>query len=166
MNWLDLVILAVLGWFAFTGLSAGILRESLTFLGAVFGILLAGLLYKRLADDLSIFTDNESAARIAAFVLIFAAVFLAGQIGAVLLKSAASMLMLGSFDHTAGLVFGLLKGFVVVEGALILCVRYHVAYVSDALPGSFLTPVFLDGLPVLLNILPAEFRTAVEKFQT
>ncbi|MBI2761378.1 MAG: CvpA family protein [Chloroflexi bacterium] len=166
MNWLDFVILAVLGWFAFAGLSSGILRESLTFFGAVAGVVLAGQLYKRLADDLSIFTDNEQAARIAAFIVIFAAVFFAAQIGAILLKNAASVLMLGSLDHTAGLIFGFLKGFVLVEAALILFSRYNVDVISDAIDGSLVTPLFLDGVPLLLNVLPGEFRTAVEKIRT
>lgn len=164
MNWLDIVILVTLGWFAFAGLSAGILRESVTFLGAVLGVVLAGVLYQQLAEDLSVFGAEGTTARIIAFIAIFGAVFLAGQIGAVLLKGAATALMLGSVDHTAGLVFGILKGFVIVEGALILFTRYHITAVSGAIDGSFLSPVFLDGLPVLLNVLPSEFRTAVESF--
>ncbi len=164
MNWLDLVIVAILVWFAFAGLSSGILRESVTLLGAVVGVILAGQLYKQLADDLTVFTDSDRVANISAFIAIFAAVFLGGQILATLLKRTASLLMLGSLDHFAGLVFGFLKGFIVVEAALILFAGYRVATLTSAMDGSLLTPFFLDGLPFLLNVLPSEFRTAVERF--
>ena len=164
MNWLDLLILAILAWFAFAGLSAGILRESVTLLAAILGVVLAGQRYRRLADDFAIFTDNSRIASVAAFLAIFAAVFLAGQIVAVMLKRAASLLMLGPLDHLAGLAFGLLKGFVLVEAALIVFAAYRVAVIAEAMDGSLLTPVFLDGLPILLSILPREFRNAVENF--
>lgn len=164
MNWLDIVIIATLAWFAFAGLSAGILRESVTLLGTVAGVILAGQLYKRLADDLTIFTSSTRAANIAAFIAIFAAVFLAGQIAALLLKRTASLLMLGPLDHLAGLAFGLVKGFVVIEGALILFAGYRIDIITRGMDGSLLTPFFLDGLPLLLNVLPGEFRAAVERF--
>lgn len=164
MNWLDIVILLTLVWFAFAGLSSGILRESVTFAAAVAGVLLAGMLYKQLADDLSVVTTNERAATIAAFAAIFGAVFLAGQLVATLLKRAAALLMLGPLDHLAGLAFGLLKGFVLVEAALFLFAAYGVKVVTHAMTGSFLTPFFLDGMPVLLALLPGEFRNAVDRF--
>jgi membrane protein required for colicin V production len=164
MNWLDLVIIGILAWFALAGLSAGILRESVTLLGAILGVIVAGLLYRQLADDFSIFTDNQTAQNIAAFAAIFFSVFLAGQIAAMLLKRVASLLLLGPLDHLAGLAFGLMKGFVLVEAALIVLTRYRVDTLTRAMDGSLLTPVFLDGLPILLTILPREFRQAVEEF--
>lgn len=164
MNWLDLVIIAVLAWLALAGLSAGILREAVTLLGAVVGVALAGPLYKRLADDLLIFDISERTAHIVAFLAIFAAVWLAGQIAAILLKRVAALLMLGPLDRVGGLFFGLLKGFVVVEVVLILFAAYRIDRMTRAMDGSLLTPFFLDGLPVLLNILPGEFREAVERF--
>ena len=164
MNWLDFVIIGALAWFALTGLSAGILRELVTLLGVVLGVILAGLLYKQLADDLLIFPINQRTAHIAAFLAIFGAMFLAGQIVAVLLKRTAQLLLLGPIDALAGLLFGLLKGFVVVEAALILFAAYRVGVMTEAMDGSLLTPIFLDGLPILLSVLPGEFRDAVERF--
>ncbi len=164
MNWLDILILAVLAWFALAGLSAGILREAVTLLAAVLGVLVAGQLYKQLAADFAIFTDRTTVATIAAFLTLLGAVLLAGQIAAVLLKRTAALLMLGPLDHIAGLLFGLVKGFVLVEGLLFLFAGYRVEAITRAMDGSLLTPVFLQGLPVLLHLLPGEFRQAVERF--
>jgi len=72
--------------------------------------------------------------------------------------------MLGPLDHIGGLVFGLLKGFVLVEGLLILFAGYRVEALTRAMDGSLLTPLFLHGLPVLLHLLPGEFRQAVARF--
>ncbi len=164
MNWLDFLIIGLIGWFAFSGLSAGILRESVTLIAAVAGVVLAGLLYKPLAEDLSIITDSVTTARIAAFAAIFFAVFLAGQIAATLLKHTASLLMLGPLDHSAGLLFGIGKGVVVIEAALMLFAQYRVQRITEAMDSSLLTPLFLEGIPIVLRLLPGEFRQAVERF--
>lgn len=164
MNWLDFVILAILGWFAFTGLSAGILREGVTFLSAVLGTVLAGLLYRRLADDLSFVASSQNTRNIVAFVAIFAAIFLAGQVIAILLKQTASVLMLGSIDRTFGLLFGLLKAFVVIEVALFLFATHRLGFITNAIGGSLFSPIFLDGLPLVLALLPEQFTRAVERF--
>lgn len=164
MNWLDILILAILGWFAFTGLSAGILREGVTFLSAVLGTVLAGLLYRRLADDLSFVASSTNTRNIVAFIAIFAAIFLAGQVLAILLKQTASVLMLGSIDRTFGLLFGLLKAFVLIEVALFLFATHQVHFITSAIGNSFLAPIFIDGLPVVLALLPEQFTRAVERF--
>ena len=79
-----------------------------------------------------------------------------------LLKQTASLLMLGTFDHLLGAVFGFVKGMAIVE------VRPHPLrdlprlrpeeHIHDSMFG----PMFLDGIPVLLHVLPVEFKNAVE----
>lgn len=166
MNWLDVVIIATIVGFALAGLTSGLVREGVTFFAAIVGVVVAGTLYKPLADDLSIFTTDTRITNIIAFIAMFMAVFLAGYLLAVLLKRAASLLMLGTFDHLAGLFLGFLKGFVVIEAALILFTGYRIAVISPAIDHSFFSAFFLDGLPVLLSVLPNEFRVAVERLPT
>lgn len=165
MNLLDVLIVATIIWFALTGLSAGILREGVTFLAAVLGIIIAGQLYDPLANDLLVFNIGERTANVIAFLAIFGAVFLAGQVAAIMLKRAASLLMLGPLDQMAGLALGVLKGVVLVEGVLILFVGYPVDIITDAINGSLLSPFFLKGIPVLLSLLPQEFKDAVNAFK-
>lgn len=164
MNWLDIVILAIIAWFTFTAFSTGILREGVTLAATVLGVVLAGTFYQELSRDVLLFVENENTARIIAFLSIFAATFFAGQLAATLLKRAASLLLLGWADHLGGLVFGFAKGMLVVELLLIFFTTYHVRWVTGAIQDSALAPLFLDGIPVLLSLLPAEFRGAVEGF--
>ena len=164
MNWLDLVLLLTLVWFAIAGATAGLLRELVTLIAALIGVVLAGLLYDELAADILVMMDNTRSARIAGFLAIFAAVLGAGQIAAVLLKGVAMTLALGPLDRIGGLLLGLLKGIVIVEAILFLFARYHVASMVAAMDGSLVTPFFLHGLPFVLTFLPGEFRAAVDRF--
>ena len=160
MNWLDGVILAVLIWFIFAAFTAGFIREVVTIVSVVLGVVLAGLFYERLADDLKTFIDSDRAARTAAFLAIFGATALAGQVAAMLLKETASLLMLGTFDQLAGAVFGFAKGVVIIQVVLILFATYPSLGLGRAISDSSLSPLFIERGPILLRVLPAEFDAA------
>jgi len=160
VNWLDGVILVLLIWFIFSAFTAGLIREVVTIVSAVLGVVLAGLFYERLADDIGAFVDSDRAARIAAFLVIFGAIVLAGQVAAWLLKETASFLMLGAFDQLGGAVFGFVKGIVIIQVLLILFATYPSLHLDDAISDSSLSPFFLERAPILLQVLPAEFDAA------
>ena len=86
-----------------------------------------------------------------------------GQVAAMALRRFAALLLLGPFDHLGGALFGFLKGVLIVEVVLILVTAFPVAAsLQQAINDSVLAPVFLDGLPVMLKLLPGEFSEAVD----
>jgi membrane protein required for colicin V production len=111
-----------------------------------------------------VFIDNETTARAIGFLALLGAIFLTGQLIAIMLKQVAAILLLGWADRMGGALFGLLKGLVVVEVLLILFVRYPRLGLDDAIEDSGLASVFLDAASVLLIILPADFERAVDAF--
>lgn len=164
MNWIDIVILLTLAWFTFAAFHAGLIREVITVLGAVLAVALAGLFYQELAEDVEVAVNDPETAEIIAFAIIFGAVILASQLMAMLLKTAASMLLLGLFDSLAGAVFGLIKGLVFVEIALIFAITFPKLGLVDHVEGSVIAPFFLDAIPFLKVILPNEFEIAIDNF--
>jgi membrane protein required for colicin V production len=162
MNYVDIAIVVLVAWFTFSAFSAGIIREVVTMTGVALGVVLAGLFYQDLASDVKLAVDNDNAANIIAFLVIFGACFLAGQLAGMLLKHTASLLMLGTFDHLFGAAFGFVKGMVIVEVALILFVTFPAFGLKDHIRDSMFGPMFLDGIPILLRVLPVEFRNAVD----
>ncbi|MGQ9572946.1 MAG: CvpA family protein [Dehalococcoidia bacterium] len=164
MNWLDPVIVIVIAWFTFAAFRAGIIREVVTVLALVVGVLAAGFYYNDLAQDVLLFIDDDTAANVLAFVMLFGSAALGGQLAAFLLKQVAGLLCLGWLDHLAGAAFGFLKGLILVEVFLILFTTYPYLGLGDAIRGSAIAPLFLDRGPVLLKLLPSEFNDAVEAF--
>jgi len=163
MNWLDIVIILIVAFFAATAFSAGLIRELVTLVSVVVGIAVAGLFYDDLARDVLVFIDNKDTANIVAFLMLLGAIYLAGQLIAIMLKQVTAILLLGWADRLGGALFGLLKGLVVVEMLLIAFVTFDVG-LDDAIDDSGLASVFLDAIPVLLLILPNEFEQAVDAF--
>jgi uncharacterized membrane protein required for colicin V production len=117
-----------------------------------------------LAKDVGVGVDNAQTAEIVSFAIIFGAVILATQLVAIFLKQTAQLLMLGIFDSMGGAFIGLLKGFILVEIALIVAITFPNLNLVDDVEGSAFAPFFLDLLPVLKYILPTEFKTALSEF--
>ncbi len=164
MNWLDIAIVLIVAFFATTAFSAGLIRELVTLVSAVVGVVVAGLFHDDLARDVLVFIDDDQAARAIGFLVLLGAIYLAGQLIAIMLKQVAAILLLGWADRLGGALFGLLKGLVVVEVLLILFVTYPQLDLDDAIEDSGLASMFLDAASVLLIILPDEFERAVNAF--
>jgi uncharacterized membrane protein required for colicin V production len=164
LSWIDIAILATMIWFTYAAFHAGMIREVITIAGAVFAVALAGLFYEELAEDVRVAVDDEETARIIAFAMIFGATILAAQLTALFLKQAASLLLLGLADSVGGAVVGFIKGFIFVEIALILAITFGSLGLEETVDDSALAPIFLDFLPFLKLILPAEFKDAVNGF--
>ena len=92
-----------------------------------------------------------------------AGIVVVGHIGGITLRRLAAILMLGPFARLGGALFGFAKGLLLVE---ILLIAVSASPVSsrfgEAIDRSALAPVFLDGVPVMLRLLPDEFSEALE----
>ncbi|MCH7511259.1 MAG: CvpA family protein [Chloroflexi bacterium] len=164
MNWLDIVIVLVIAFFAISAFRAGLIREVVTLVSVAVGVVVAGLFYDDLARDVLVFINDHDARQVVAFLILLGAVYLAGQLIAGMLKRAASLLLLGMADHAGGALFGLIKGLIVVEVLLILLVTYPQLGLQSDIDGSAIASVFLDAAPLLLLVLPDEFEQAVDAF--
>ena len=167
MNWLDGAILVVVLWFTIAAFQAGVIREIITVVAVIPGVVLAGLLYKELADDVLVFIDSETVARIIAFGAIFGATALAGQALAMVLKPTVNLLQLGILDQLAGAAFGFVKAILFIQIFLIVFVTYPEWGLGDTIENSFfgsLTVEMVDAAPVIVRMLPDEFENEVKNF--
>ena len=164
MNWLDVVVILLLAGFTFAAYSSGLIREVITLVAVVAGILIAGALYQRLAADVLVFIDNDDAAEAVAFLALFGGVYLMGQIGAYVLKTGASLLMLGPLDHLGGAAFGFVKGVLVIEMLLIVFAAYPSLHLDTAVDNSVVARQLVDNLGFLLHILPSNFDHRIDEF--
>jgi membrane protein required for colicin V production len=107
---------------------------------------------------------SEDAARAVAFLVLFGAVYLIGQIAAYVLKTGAALLMLGPFDKLGGAAFGLVKGLIVVQILLIVLAAYPALGLDGAVDGSAIGSFFVDDVSFLLHVMPGEFRDRIDAF--
>lgn len=165
MNWLDVVVVIILIAITFAAYSAGLIREVITLVASIAGIIVAGQLYDNLAKDVLVFINNEDAAEAVSFLSLFGAVWLLGQIGAYVLKTGAALLMLGPLDHLGGAAFGFVKGLIVVQVLLITFAAYPSLDLDGSVRDSEVARWIVDDFSFLLNVLPGEFDDRVDQFQ-
>jgi membrane protein required for colicin V production len=164
LDWVDFAIVAAIVWFTYAAFHAGLIREVVTIIGAIFAVALAGLFYRDLTPDVKVAVNNEETARLIAFAIIFGCVVLASQLVAMFLKTTASVFMLGMFDSMGGALIGLLKAFVFIEIFLIVGITFENLHLQRPIDNSAFAGFFLNMLPVLKHILPAEFKNAIDAF--
>jgi len=164
MNWLDFAIVFTVAGFVISAYVAGLIREVVTLVAALLGIVIAGLLYDDLAADVLVFMNDEDAAQAISFLILVGAVYLFGQIVALMLSKTASLRMLGWADHIGGAVFGILKGLLVVQALAIIFAAYPSLGLDGAVAASELAPYFIDDVDVLLWVLPDNFDSRIDRF--
>jgi len=118
MNWLDLVLVILIGLSAFMGLKIGLVRAGFTALGIFVGSILGG----QLSDDIGgIFTGIDSDGAVATVVsyavIITISLTVAGILAAIIRK-VLTLLFMGWADKLAGGALGLAAGAVISAGVI------------------------------------------------
>ena len=166
MHWIDLLIVGVIAWMTFTAFSNGLIREVVKLVALVLGAVLAGMFYDDLSQNLSFLLDDGTTRNLISFGALLGGTLILGQIAAGMLRGTARMLMLGPFDHLGGAAFGLVKGVILVELALIAVSVFPAAsQVALAVDDSALAPLFLERVPVMELALPGEFDNALDRLR-
>jgi membrane protein required for colicin V production len=164
MDWLDALIVIVFIFFIATAFTAGFLRETVAMASSIAAVLLAGLFYDDVAENVLTSIDNQATAYVVGFLVVLVGVTALGQGITILLRPAVSVMQLGVLDQVLGAGFGAVKAFVLIEILLFLFVAYPRWDIDDRIRESGFASVMLDASRPMLEILPAEFETKVDQF--
>jgi len=129
MNWLDLVIIIIIGFTAIRSLFRGLIREIAEVAGMIAAIFLAYEYYEKLGNHLFVsFNVSPAIANIVAFAAILIGTAVAAGLLGWLLSKALKFTPINLADRLGGMGFGFIKGF------LLVCILVGVL---SALPFSF-----------------------------
>ncbi len=161
MNWLDIVIIVAIAIPTFIGLRMGIIKAALSLAGLIVGVILAGLYYVPLSQQLS-FLPQASVAKVVAFAIILIGIMIIAAVLARLLKWVASVTMLGWVNQLGGAIFCFVLGAIFCGAILAIWVKF---LGDGVIAESGLAAVLLDRFPMVLALLPHEFDTIRSFFQ-
>ena len=162
MSWLDIVILILLVVPTLIGLKIGIIKALFTVVGIIVGIVLAGRFSESLGGSLT-FISDPGWAKIAAYAIILIVVMLIASVLATVLKNIASAVLLGWVNRLGGAVLGFVMGFFFCGALLSMWVNF--LGIGSTVSDSALANLLLDGFPIILALLPAEFDSVRDFFQ-
>jgi membrane protein required for colicin V production len=112
MTALDIIVLLLVGWLSFRGLSNGFVSEALSLIAWILAIAAVKLFHNSIAELLTIPVGTEAGASILAFALVFGVTFMIGRAVAGRIGKVSKASALGSFDRILGAGFGALKGLI------------------------------------------------------
>jgi uncharacterized membrane protein required for colicin V production len=147
-------LILVLG-LGFMGWRNGVIKVAFTLVGGIVGLVLAGRLWSDVAEVIPI--DNESFAKIAAFVLILAVVMIAAAIGAKIVKAILKIVFLGWVDGLAGLGIGLLLGAIAATAVVSAAGIVPSDSVQEAVDESKFAQPLIENMDIVFALLPEEF---------
>ena len=162
MNWLDIVIIAIVVVSAVACLFQGAIRTVFGIAGILAGIFLAGRYYEQLAILLS--PDGASWSGIAAYAIILFATLVAVLVVGWIVARIVHLVMLGWLDKLIGFVLGAGLGAILCAAILIIVSKYSseaVGFVSQSALAEFLMAKF----PLVLALLPQDFNFVKDIFQ-
>lgn len=156
MTWIDIAVLATICILAGFGFWKGIVRAVIGIAGFLGGLLLAGALYRPLAE--MIWPSGGTGSLIAAYAIIFFATLVVAAIVAALLSRVIHMTVLGVVDRVIGLVAG---GFVAAMGwALLLALLVSLSpSMAELVAESPLAQALVDWSPAARHLLPDSSHT-------
>jgi membrane protein required for colicin V production len=166
MAWIDLGIIAFIVLGSLRGLSSGLIRQVVTLASVIAGGVVAANLYPRLAANIDFMVSDLLTRQLVAFAAIFFGFLVLGQIAGQLLRTVASMLLLGPMDRLGGLVFGAAQSTLIVAFLLYAITAFPaIPGMEEQLAESVVAPYFIESFPLLQRLLPQDFRAAVAAFR-
>ncbi|WP_185236232.1 CvpA family protein [Teredinibacter franksiae] len=120
MNWADWVILAILVVSSLISLKRGFVKEALSMANWVLAFIVAMTFGDQLSSLLVNQIDTPSVRDMVAFGLLFAATLIVGAMVNYLIGELVRMTGLSGTDRLFGMIFGLVRGFIVVMAILLL----------------------------------------------
>ncbi|MGE0599396.1 MAG: CvpA family protein [Dehalococcoidia bacterium] len=164
MNWLDLVLIAAIGFSTYSGYRNGFIRELVSIAAVILAIPVAGIFYDDMFPKVEPIVRNEDLAALFSFVAIMIGVIIGGQVAAHLLKRTAEILNLGILDRLAGGAFGFLKAVFMAQALLVALVTFPSPDLRDEVDGSAVATRLIDSAPTVLAFLPHTFDEGIDLF--
>ena len=166
MNWLDLVVLVVLGIAALYGFRVGLFRMLVPMVVVGAGLALSSRISEPVGNLFASFTGNENTQTIMAFFAIFVVLFIVSAALSMWLRTVLRFIpFFGMANGFAGAVMGLAIGFVLLSGMITGAQRFPVGNVEQTIEESALGSVLADNFGVVMRgvrLIPGDWDAKVE----
>jgi len=159
MNWLDVVLLAILAASVAMSFRKGLSREVIGLASVVLAIVLGIWFYGAAGAWLIPYLSSRGLANFAGFLLVFCGVMLVGHLVSYIVGRFLKVTGLSIFDHLLGAVFGAVRG-ILISVALIMAIMAFSP--GDQPPPSVVNsrtaPYMVDAARAFAALAPHELK--------
>ena len=161
MNWLDLVLGAMLLISVAAGVTRGLTRTIIGLTAFVFGLLLSCWLYGSVGAVFLDYVSHKTVANFLGFIVVYASIGLIGALLGWALVKFYKTVGLNWLDRLLGGGFGLARGFVVGTVFVMALMGFSRNPPPESVVHSRLAPYMIDSAQMFAWVAPRELRDAV-----
>ena len=167
MNWLDYVLIAILLFSAVMSARKGFSREIIGLAAAFFALVLGMWFYGLAGSYVSPWVSSPRAANLIGFLLVAAAVLIAGALLAWIVNRFLRTIGLSFFDRLLGAAFGAMRGLLIAMTLLTAFMAFG-PYVdsetaSSSMVHSRIAPFVLHASHFVVAMAPMEMKSSFQK---
>jgi membrane protein required for colicin V production len=158
LNWLDLLVLIVIGASVLTGLAAGFARVGIGFIAMIVGLFGGFWFYGIVAAYVFDYVNSRAIANLIGFFVIFFGVMIIGAIVGRILAKFFKWVGLSWLDRLLGGAFGLVRGLVIAAGMVTVLLAFAPSPPPASVVDSKLLPYVINVSQIFAALTPREIK--------
>ena len=160
MNWLDIVLILMVGLSLIGGFAAGFARVGIGFASAIAGVLLGIWFYGTAGSFLQPYVSTKAVADFLGFLIVFVACLIAGALVGRVLAALFKWAGLSWFNRALGGAFGLARGLLAGVALVLALVAFSPNPPPKAIVESQYASYFMEAANVCTALAPRELKDA------
>jgi membrane protein required for colicin V production len=160
LNWIDLLLLVVIGASVLAGFAAGFARVGVGFIAMIVGLFCGFWFYGIVAAYVLDYVSSRAVANLVGFFVIFAGVLMVGAIIGTILAKFFKWVGLSWLDRLLGGAFGLARGFVIAAGMVTVLLAFSPSPPPRSVLDSKFMPYVITVSGVFAALTPREIKDA------
>jgi membrane protein required for colicin V production len=160
VNWIDILLLLVIGFSVLSGFTAGFARVGVGFIATILGIFLGFWCYGVAAAYVLDYVSSRAIANLIGFFVIFIGIVLIGAVIGRLLARLFKWIGLSWLDRLLGAGFGFVRGFVIAVALVTVLLAFAPSPPPRSVVESKLMPYMIDASNILALLTPREVKDA------
>ena len=160
MNWIDVLLLLVIGFSVLSGFRAGFARVGVGFAAAIAGIFIGFWCYGIAANYVLDYVSSRAVANLIGFFLIFTGILLLGALAGRLLAMLFKWIGLSWLDRMLGAGFGFVRGVVIAVAFTTVLLAFAPNPPPRSVVESKAMPYVIDASNILAAATPHEIKDA------
>ena len=169
MNWLDILLRILIGTSVVSSILRGFLRECISLLAVLVGLVCGLWLYGSAGAFLLPFVSSKGIANFCGFFLVFGGIVLLGALTGTLLSKMLKWAGLSWLDRILGAAFGFLRGLVMATAVVLAILAFPALPPARAVVESRMAPYLIEAAHIFAAMAPRElkegFRESYEQVQ-